>query len=143
MNTVTISGNVTRDPELRFTPNGKAVAQFGVAVSKKTGDKEYTSFFDVKCWGAIAEGAAQNLRKGSPVIVSGELQQESWDDKQTGQKRSKVVITAFTVGRIAFKDQGQQQPTQQRRQAAPPTTAAAPSDNDAGGYGDDGGDVPY
>jgi single-strand DNA-binding protein len=101
-NTVTIVGNMTRDPELRFTPSGQATATFGVAVNRVWTDrqtqerKEATSFFDVVCWGQLAENAAQSLSRGSRVIVSGRLDQRSWEN-QEGEKRHKIEITADEV----------------------------------------------
>jgi single-strand DNA-binding protein len=101
-NTVTIVGNMTRDPELRFTPSGQATATFGVAVNRVWTDrqsqerKEATSFFDVVCWGQLAENAAQSLSRGTRVLVSGRLDQRSWEN-QEGEKRTKIEITADEV----------------------------------------------
>ncbi|MBO0730723.1 MAG: single-stranded DNA-binding protein [Acidimicrobiaceae bacterium] len=101
-NHVSITGNLTRDPELRFTPSGQATASFGVAVNRRwqnrqTGDwDEATSFFDVVCWGQLAENAAQSLGRGSRVVVSGRLDQRSWET-QEGERRSKIEITADEV----------------------------------------------
>jgi single-strand DNA-binding protein len=101
-NTVTIVGNLTRDPELRFTPSGQATATFGVAVNRVWTDrqsqerKEATSFLDVVCWGQLAENAAQSLIRGTRVVVSGRLDQRSWEN-QEGEKRSKIEITADEV----------------------------------------------
>ena len=101
-NTVTIVGNLTRDPELRFTPSGQATATFGVAVNRSWTDrntnerKEQTSFLDVVTWGQLAENAAQSLTRGTRVVVSGRLDQRSWEN-QEGEKRSKIEITADEV----------------------------------------------
>ena len=98
-NTVTIAGNVTREPELRSTPNGQATATFGIAVNRTWTDRqsqerrESTSFFDVVAWGSLAENAATSLAKGTRVVVTGRLDQRSWET-QEGDKRSKVEITA-------------------------------------------------
>jgi single-strand DNA-binding protein len=100
-NGLTIVGNLTRDPELRFTPNGVAVANFGVAVNdrKKVGDnwEDDTSFFDVTCWQELAENVSETLGKGNRVIVNGKLKQRSWQTDE-GDKRSKVEIIADAVG---------------------------------------------
>ena len=102
-NTVTIVGNCTRDPELRFTPSGQAVATFGVAVNRRWQNRqtqeweEAVSFFDVTCWGQMAENACESLQKGSRVIVTGRLDQRSWET-EAGEKRSKVEIVADEVG---------------------------------------------
>lgn len=102
-NTVTIVGNLTREPELRFTPSGQATASFGVAVNRTWTDrqsqtkKESTSFFDVVCWGSVAENAATSLTRGTRVLVTGRLDQRTWET-QTGDKRSKLEIIADEVG---------------------------------------------
>ncbi|MGH8998585.1 MAG: single-stranded DNA-binding protein, partial [Acidimicrobiia bacterium] len=99
-NNVTIVGNVTRDPELRFTPNGAATSRIGVAVNRKykdrTGDMvEQTSFFDVVCWGDLAENVSTSIKKGTRVLVSGELRQNTWE--KDGDKRSAIEIIAEDV----------------------------------------------
>jgi single-strand DNA-binding protein len=96
-NTVTVVGNVTRDPELRFTPGGMAVASFGVAWNrrKQDGDDE-VSFFDITCFRDLAENVAESVTKGTRVIIYGTLQQRSWET-QDGDKRSKVEILADEV----------------------------------------------
>jgi single-strand DNA-binding protein len=100
-NTVTVVGNVTRDPELRFTPSGAAVATFGLAWNRKSTNargeaEEQVSFFDVTCWRQLAENVAESLSKGTRVVVYGRLEQRSWE---TGDKerRSKVEIIADDV----------------------------------------------
>jgi single-strand DNA-binding protein len=101
-NNVNIVGNLTRDPELRFTPSGQATASFGVAVNRRWQNRqtqeweEATSFFDVVCWGQLAENTAQSLTRGARVVVSGRLDQRSWEN-QEGEKRSKIEITADEV----------------------------------------------
>ena len=83
--TTTITGNITRDPELRFIANGKATVSFGVAVTRKwktdNGEQEQTSFFNVVAWGTLAENVAASLNKGHRVIVTGRLEQRSYDTK--------------------------------------------------------------
>ena len=96
-NTVTVVGNVTRDPELRFTPNGAAVVNFGLAWNRKgQNDEEIVSFFDITCWRNLAENVAESITKGSRVIVYGRLDQRSWEN-QEGERRSKVEIVADDV----------------------------------------------
>ena len=96
-NTVTVVGNVTRDPELRFTQGGMAVANFGVAWNKRKQDgEEEVSFFDVSCFRQLAENVAESLTKGSRVVIYGTLQQRSWDTPD-GDRRSKVEIVADDV----------------------------------------------
>ena len=94
-----ITGNLTRDPELRTTPSGTSVCSFSVAVNRTYRDasgeqKESVSFLDCSAWGKLGEMISQYAKKGSSVLVSGRLDQRSWDDKTTGQKRSRVEIIA-------------------------------------------------
>ena len=99
-NQVTLMGNLTRDPELRTTPNGQSVCSFSLALNRsyKGGDgewKEMTDFIDIVAWGPLGERVAQYLTKGRPALVSGRLQSRSWE--QDGQKRSKVEVVANDV----------------------------------------------
>jgi len=102
-NNVTIVGNVTRDPELRYTPSGAALASFGVAVNRRWRDpqsneqKESVSFLDVVCWREMADNVCESLSKGTRVVVNGRLEQRSWEDGD-GNKKSKVEIVADEVG---------------------------------------------
>ena len=100
-NTITVVGNITRDPELRFTTGGRAVANFGIAVNRRyqvnNEWQEQTSFFDVVAWAQLGENAAASLSKGARVIVNGRLEQRSWET-QDGEKRSKVEIIADELG---------------------------------------------
>jgi single-strand DNA-binding protein len=98
---VTLSGNLTRDPELRFTTNGTALATFGLAVNrrKKVGDtwEDEVSFFDVVAWQTLAENVAESLTKGTRVVVTGSLTQRSWET-DSGETRSRVEVVAAEVG---------------------------------------------
>jgi single-strand DNA-binding protein len=100
-NTVTLVGNVTRDPEIRFTTGGRGVASFGLAVNRRyqsNGEwQEQTSFFDVVAWGTLGENAAASLNKGTRVVVYGRLEQRSWET-ENGEKRSKVEVIADELG---------------------------------------------
>jgi single-strand DNA-binding protein len=102
-NTITVIGNVTRELELRFTPSGQPTATFGLAVNRRWQNRqtqeweEATSFFDIVCWRELAENSAASLHKGTRVIVTGRLEQRSWET-QEGEKRSKVEIVADEVG---------------------------------------------
>lgn len=100
-NTITIVGNVTRDPELRYLTSGTALAQLGVAVNRRyqqNGEwQEDTSFFDVVCWRELADNVSESISKGDRIIVTGRLEQRSWET-QDGDKRSKVEIVADEVG---------------------------------------------
>ena len=100
-NSITIVGNITRDPELRFTPSGQANARLGVAVNRRWQDRnsgewqEATSFFDVICWRELAENVSESLKRGARVIVTGRLEQRTWE--QEGNKRSVVEIIADEI----------------------------------------------
>lgn len=100
-NTTTLTGNITRDPEIRFTNSGKGVTNFGLAVNRRYqvgGEwQEQTSFFDVVAWGGLAEHAAESLTKGDRVVVTGRLDQRTWDTED-GDKRSKVELVATDIG---------------------------------------------
>lgn len=102
-NTVTIVGNLTRDPELRFISSGAATANLSIAVNRKWMNKqtseweEQVSFFDVVCWRELAENVSESLTKGTRVTVTGRLEQRSWEDPKDGAKRSKVEIVADEI----------------------------------------------
>lgn len=105
-NSVTIMGNLTRDPELRTTPNGKSVTNITVALNRpyKEGSewKETTDYIDVQVWDKLAEQAEQHLSKGQPVFVSGRLQSRSWE--QDGQKRVKTEVVAHDIKFLGASD---------------------------------------
>ena len=100
-NTVTLIGNLTRDPELRYTTGGRGVASFGLAVNRRYMQnnewQEQTSFFNIVCWGELGENAAATLTKGARAIVTGRLEQRSWET-QDGDKRSVIEVVADEVG---------------------------------------------
>jgi single-strand DNA-binding protein len=100
---VSVTGNLTREPEIRYTREGQATVQLGVAVNRRWQDRETheweesSSFFDVVCWRDLAEHVAMSLTKGSRVMVSGRLEQRSWET-ELGERRTKVEIVADEVG---------------------------------------------
>jgi len=101
-NKVILAGNLTRDPELRYTPKGTAIARLGIACNRKwnseTGEmKEEVTFVDVDAFGKTAETIGQYLKKGRPILIEGRLRYDTWEDKQSGQKKSKlgVVLESF------------------------------------------------
>ena len=108
-NRTIIVGNVTRDVELRHIPSGTAVADIGVAINdrEKRGDEwiDVTTFVDVTLWGRTAEVAAEYLSKGSPVLVEGRLRLETWNAKETGEKRSKLKVVADKMQLLGSKNQ--------------------------------------
>src|SRR6218665_1090058 len=152
LNKVMLIGNLTRDPELRYTPKGTAVADIALAINRvwnnEQGQKqEETTFVDITLWGRQAELAQQYLTKGRGAYVEGRLQMDTWDDKQTGQKRSKLKVVAESLqflpdakgGSGGHIPQGGSQsssrpPQQQRPQGA---SAAPPED-----YSDED-DIPF
>jgi single-strand DNA-binding protein len=102
LNKVLLMGNLTRDPEVRYTPKGTAVAELGIAVNRvysgENGEKrEEVTFVDVTVWGRKAENVGEYLKKGRPVFIEGRLQLDSWEDKQSGQKRNKLKVVADNV----------------------------------------------
>lgn len=110
-NKVILLGNLTRDPEVRFTPNGSAIANFAIALNRKykQGEetKEEVSYFDIVAFGKQAENCGQYLHKGDSALIEGRLQQRRWDDKETGAKRSKVEVAAQSVTFMPKKNGGQ------------------------------------
>jgi len=144
-NKVILAGNLTRDPELRYTPKGTAVARITLAVnrtftSSEGGEKkEEVSFVDVDVWGRQAEVIAQYLKKGRPLLVEGRLKQDTWEDKNTKQKQSKlkVVLESFS-----FIDSGNRGGDGAPAPARPSASAApAPEPPDAEPPQDD--EVPF
>jgi single-strand DNA-binding protein len=141
-NSVTLVGNVTRDPELRFTPKGTAVVKVTLAINRKwkteSGEqKEDCSFVDCTAFGRSAETIGQYVKKGEPLLVSGRLQTESWDDKQTGQKRSKLAVVIENFQLLSAKRESSSAPAAPR---TPPPGSPAASSDDAP---KDGDDVPF
>ena len=125
-------GNVTRDPQVRFLANEKAVASFGIAINRKykAGDetKEEVCFIDCEAWGRTGELCGQYLTKGSPVYVQGRLKQEQWEDKKDGSKRSKIVLVIDNVQFLGQKGE-RQAPAEGGTEQAPsrPARPAAPA----------------
>jgi len=148
-NKVILVGNLTRDPELRYTPNGKAIAKIGLAVNRtwtsESGEKkEEVTFVDVDTFGRTAENVGQYMRKGSPILIEGRLRLDQWDDKQTGQKRSKLGVVAETVqflGSPRGGDAGGAPPAARPRPADSPAASPAASEADAPPPAED--DVPF
>ncbi|MBI5760053.1 MAG: single-stranded DNA-binding protein [Planctomycetales bacterium] len=111
-NKVILVGNLTRDPELRHIPSGTAVTEIGLAINRYWFDKqsntrkEETTFVDVTLWGRDAEVAAEYLTKGRSVLIEGRLQLDQWDDKQSGQKRSKLKVVGESMQMLGSKQEG-------------------------------------
>jgi len=111
-NRVILVGNLTRDPQVKYTPSGMAVSEIGLAVGRvwndrQTGQKrEETTFVDVTLWGRQAEIAGEYLAKGRPVLIEGRLQLDQWEDKQTQQKRSKLRVVGETMQLLGSRNEG-------------------------------------
>ena len=110
-NKVILLGNLTRDPEVRYTPKGSAVADLGIAVNRQytleNGEKrEEVTFVDVTFWGRTAEVAGEYLKKGRPVFIEGRLQLDTWDDKQSGQKRSRLKVIGESMQMLGSRPSG-------------------------------------
>jgi single-strand DNA-binding protein len=130
-NKVILIGNLTRDPELRYTPKGTAIARFGLAVNRtftnEAGEKkDETTFVDIDAFGRTAEVVGQYLKKGRPVFVEGRLRYDTWDDKQTGQKRSKLGVVLESFQFLDFKGGGEQAADQPARSRPASAAPAAP-----------------
>jgi single-strand DNA-binding protein len=148
-NKVILMGNLTRDPELRYTPKGTAIARIGVAVNRvwttETGEKkEEVTFVDCDAYGKTGETIGQYLKKGSPILIEGRLRLHSWEDKNTKQKQSKLRVDVETfkfVGPANRGDGGEGAPAPSRPAAASaPAPASDGSEADAPHEGDD---VPF
>jgi single-strand DNA-binding protein len=136
LNKVMLIGNLTRDPELRYTPSGRAVADISLAINRvwvnDAGQKqEDTTFVDVTLWGRQAELAQQYLTKGRGAYVEGRLQMDTWDDKETGKKRSRLKVVGDTLqflpdGRGGAGGAGGGAPQQQRSNGPQPQRSAPP-----------------
>ena len=132
-NKVILMGNLTRDPELRFTPKGTAVAKLGLAVNRawktETGEtKEEVLFIDVEAFSRQAETIGQYLKKGSPILVEGHLRLDTWDDKQTNQKRSKILVVAENVKFLGSGQPREGGAPEETRNRPPATPAPVPSE---------------
>ena len=110
LNKVMLIGNLTRDPELKYTPKGMAVADLGLAVNRRfvvEGEKrEEVAFIDVTYFGKAAEIISQYMKKGNPMYVEGRLKLDTWDDKSTGQKRSKLTVIGDEFQFLGGKSEG-------------------------------------
>ena len=143
-NKVILAGNLTRDPELRYTPKGTAIAKIGLAINRKwkseTGEmKEETTFVDVDAFGKTAETIGQYLKKGRPILIEGRLRYQTWDDKQSGQKKSKLAVV---MENFQFMDSGGGRGEGAPAPSRPAAAAAAPEAPDAEPP-HEGDDVPF
>lgn len=145
LNKVMLIGNLTRDPELRYTPKGTAVADISLAINRvwnneQNQKQEETVFVDVTLWGRQAELAQQYLTKGRGAYIEGRLQMDTWDDKETGKKRSKLKVIGESLqflpdgrggqggGQGGGSGSGYSRAPQQQRSGPPQGASAAPQD---------------
>lgn len=141
-NKVILLGNLTRDPEVRYTPKGSAVCDLAIAVNRQytleSGEKrEEVTYVDVVLWSRLAEIAGEYLKKGRPVFIEGRLQMDTWDDKQTGQKRSKLRVIAETMQLLggrpasgAAEAGAEERLARPSKTTPPPPSATAEPDDD-------------
>jgi single-strand DNA-binding protein len=149
-NKVVLVGNLTRDPELRYTPKGTAIAKIGLAVNRvwtnEAGEKkEEVTFVDVDIFGRTAENVGQYMRKGRPILIEGRLKLDQWDDKQTGQKKSRLGVVAETVqflGSAQGGGEGGGAPAPAPR-VSRPAASAPPSEPLEGDGPPESDDVPF
>lgn len=143
LNKVMLIGNLTRDPELRYTPKGTAVTDIGLAVNRVWSNdqgqrQEETTFIDVTLWGRQAELAQQYLTKGRGAYVEGRLQMDTWEDKETGKKRSKLKVIGENLQFLPDGKGGSAGNPPPQVQSSGPSGASASPDED---YQDD--DIPF
>jgi len=149
-NKVILMGNLTRDPELRYTPKGLAIAKIGLAVNRnwtsESGEKkEEVTFVDVDIFGRTAENVGQYMKKGRPILIEGRLRLDQWDDKQTGQKRSKLGVVGEVVQFLGSPtgggESGGEAPRRPSAPAAAPSAPAPETEPDVPPH--EGDDVPF
>ena len=145
-NKVILAGNLTRDPEVRYTPKGMAIAKFGLAINRtwknEAGEtKEEVTFVDIDAFGRTAEVISQYLKKGRPILVEGRLKLDQWDDKQSGQKRSRLGVV---LENFQFLDSGRGDgAARSSAPSAPPTATASPEAPEPESPAPEEDDVPF
>lgn len=155
-NKVILMGNLTRDPEVRYLASGTAVVEIGLAVNRSWFDKnanqrkEEVTFIDVTLWGRTAEIAGEYLTKGRPVLIEGRLQLDQWEDRESGQKRSKLKVVGEQMTMMPRSGDGGGGGGYQQRSSAPPQEyGGQPAPAPAGGFepppaaNPPGDDVPF
>lgn len=145
VNKVILIGNITRDPEIKYTAKGSAVTDVGLAINRnytmESGEKrEETTFVDIELWGRLAEIASEYAKKGRPVYIEGRLRMDSWEDKNTGQKRSRLKVVGENLQLLGSRSGGpgggpeqrqdeRPQPSQPARRQAPASHSSEPDDD--------------
>ena len=153
VNKVILIGNVTRDPEVKFTSKGSAVTDIGLAINRNytldNGEKrEETTFVDVELWGRLAEIAGEYAKKGRPLYIEGRLRMDTWEDKASGQKRSRMKVVGENLQLLGGRSEGTGRPApsgggseHESHEAPPPRRIAPPSRPAPSGEPDD--DIPF
>jgi single-strand DNA-binding protein len=144
LNQVNLIGNITRDIEVRYTPSGTPICDVGLAINRSWKDdrghkQEETTFVDVTLWARVAEIASQYCKKGDPLFVSGRLHSDAWDDKQTGQKRTKLKVVGEMIQLLGAR----QQPKAAVPQAKPVAPAAKSRPNHDPDLDAEPDDIPF
>jgi single-strand DNA-binding protein len=172
-NKVILVGNLTRDPQVKYTTGGTAVTEIGLAVNRRWLDKQSnqwkdeTTFVDITLWGRTAEIAGEYLAKGRPVLIEGRLQLDTWDDRETGQKRSKLRVVGENMTMLGGKgdnagggggggggnyggrgasggsSRGQSGPSEPEPQESPDFASGFDDAAGGGGGGGQGDDIPF
>lgn len=153
-NKVILVGNLTRDPEVRYTPKGSAVCDLAMAVNRQYslegGEKrEEVTYVDVVLWARLAEIAGEYLKKGRPVLIEGRLQLDTWDDKQSGQKRSKLRVVGETMQLLGGRqgsgggDGEEGMSSSAPRSSAPSRSGAPPPRSSPSSSEPDDDDIPF
>lgn len=119
-NKVTLIGHMTRDPELRYIPSGTAVCEIGLAVNSGWGENKKTAFLTCVAWAKRGEVIAEHHAKGDPILIEGQLTQDTWEDKTTGQKRSKIKVLVDDFVFMKTKGDSPQAAQPQTEQSPPP-----------------------
>lgn len=146
-NKIILIGNLTRDPEVRVTPKGTAICQFSIAVNRQFkgedgSTRDDTTFVDIEAWGKTGENIGKYFTKGKPIFVDGRLKLDSWEDKTTGQKRTKLKVVCEQFQFIGGKDGGAATGGEAGEdRSAPPPRRDAPTTH--GGNGGLDEDVPF
>ena len=147
-NKVILMGNLTRDPELRYTPKGTAIARIGVAVNRvwttESGEKkEEVTFVDCDAYGKTGETIGQYLKKGSPILIEGRLRLHSWEDKNTKQKQSKLRVDVETFKFVGPANRGDDASEAPRSRPAPVVSSAPAPESGEADAPHEGDDVPF
>jgi len=152
VNKVILIGNVTRDPEVKFTSKGSAVTDIGLAINRNytldNGEKrEETTFVDVELWGRLAEIAGEYAKKGRPLYIEGRLRMDTWEDKASGQKRSRMKVVGENLHLLGGRSEGGSRPAgggeHESHEAPAPRRTAPPSRPSPSSSSEPDADIPF